>query len=244
MMQTIDSTFAAATVDDIKNMIMDETDCERDSLVEFILFPDELIQEGLEELLETLNFHEQDIDALKKHFSSKKIKSVIHFPNHPESILFEMSHQEVERFISRLNITRNPSKEIEDAAEKNIPEKIRNRIKVKLRNDYIKITREKSSFLCRVFRKLDTGSNQFSETFDFILSLLDELPAKADIFKSLEQKKYHYIQIFHKAEKIENELKAGNMETLVLSGMRIPSINKEDLLKKINMIDKIIYQME
>ena len=52
-------------------------------------------------------------------------------------------------------------------------------------------------------------------------------------------KKNIYKQNLQKAVNYEEQLKKSNMETLILQGVRIPFVSKEDALKKIQIIDRI-----
>ncbi len=63
----IDSTYSNPSPQELANILEDESDCERDTLVELIFFPDESIQVRLEDLLERLDLgkkEEQTVRAL------------------------------------------------------------------------------------------------------------------------------------------------------------------------------------
>jgi len=49
-MHFIDSTFSSPCINELEKIITDDSDCERDSLIELIFFPDEEIQAKLEEI--------------------------------------------------------------------------------------------------------------------------------------------------------------------------------------------------
>ena len=66
----IDSTFSNPTTVELQSILQDDSNCEKDSLMELLLFPDETIQLQLEALLERLHFKAGDeksvlLDLLK-----------------------------------------------------------------------------------------------------------------------------------------------------------------------------------
>ena len=52
----IDSTFSNPTTAELQTILHDDSNCEKDSLMELLLFPDESMQIQLEALLERLQF--------------------------------------------------------------------------------------------------------------------------------------------------------------------------------------------
>jgi len=56
VMHFIDSTFSNPCINELEEVITDDSDCESDPLIELIFFPDEDIQAKLEDLLESHNY--------------------------------------------------------------------------------------------------------------------------------------------------------------------------------------------
>ena len=56
----IDSTFSNPTVEELQAILHDDSNCEKDSLMELLFFPDEKMQIELEEMLEILQLEKQD----------------------------------------------------------------------------------------------------------------------------------------------------------------------------------------
>ena len=89
------------------------------------------------------------------------------------------------------------------------------------------------------WEKLPVENEDFFEYLDFILSLLDELNDKPDMFAALMAKKKFYFQGLQKARNLDIQLKKHNVETLLLRGKRVSYIDRADARKKIQMIDRI-----
>ena len=60
----IDSTFSNPTIEELQIILADDSNCEKDSLMELLFFPDESMQVELEELLE--RYKPQNEDEKKK----------------------------------------------------------------------------------------------------------------------------------------------------------------------------------
>jgi hypothetical protein len=235
----IDSTFSNPSIKELKEIICDETNCEKDSLVELIFSPDESIQTQLEDLLENQNYQKKDEKKLLNCLYLKKQQATIHFPNSKGLLKLTMSNSATDQFISHLNITSKLDKRLFDAIQMYVCEKSRNYVKVKMRNSRKRLTENKIGFMCAFFKNLKIKNNGNLKCLKYILDFFDELQDDEDIYSALMDKKNLYSQNLQKAVKYEEQLKKSNMETLILQGIRIPFVSKEDALKKIQIIDRI-----
>ena len=235
----IDSTFSNPSAYELEKIISDDSDCEKDALVELIFFPDESIQIQLEDVLEKYDFEKQNEKKIADYLSLQQIETVIYFPDDRGSLKIEMPDSVVSQFISRLNISKKQHKKVFCAVNNYVDKNHKNCVRVKLRNTRFAYTDNKILFLRCFFEKIKSDSNEFIECLDFILDFLDELQDDNDIFQALMDKKILYSQNLQKTEKFEEQIKENNMETLILQGVKIPYINKESTLNKMRIIDKI-----
>ena len=239
VMHFIDSTFSSPCINELEKIIADNSDCERDSLIELIFFPDEEIQAKLEDLLESHNYCREDEKKVLDYLCSGQIESTIHFPDNKGALSVKMPYEAAGRFLTRLNIHRNIDEKISAAIDTGVSEKLKIFVRVKLRNTVKEIDENKISFLCDFFEKMEDESGVFLECLDFILSFLDEAENTSDLFSALIDKKRFYFKNLQRAEKFRQQLEKGNMETMILQGIRAPYINIEDEKRKMELIDKI-----
>jgi len=239
VMHFIDSTFSNPCISELEKVIADNSDCERDSLVELIFFPDEEIQVRLEDLLKSYNYCREDENKVLDYFSSGQIESTIHLPDNKGALIVKMPDEAAGRFLTRLNIHRNIDEKISTAIDTGIPEKLKIIVRVKLRNTVNEITENKIFFLCDFFENMQDESADFLECFDFILSFLDEAENTSNLFGALMDKKKFYFKNLQRAEKFRQQLEKANMETMILQGVKAPYISIEDEKRKIELIDKI-----
>ena len=235
----IDSTFSHPSVKELEKIISDESNCEKDSLIELIFFPDESIQIQLEDLLKSKDFQKKDEEKVLKYLLAQKLETTIHFPDNRGSLKLTMPNAVVVQFVHRLNITKKPDKQLIESINKHVSEKLKVLVKVKLRNSRFAHSENKIIFLCSFLEKIDSEKSDFLECLDFIVHFFDELQDTQDISQALFEKRQFCLQNVKKAEKLEEQLKKKNIETMIIQGGRIPYINKEEMLKNLGNIDKI-----
>ena len=239
VMHFIDSTFSSPCVNELEKIIADNSNCERDSLIELIFFPDEEIQTKLEDLLESHNFYREDEKKVLDYLCSGQIESTIHFPDNKGALSAKMPCGAAGRFLTRLNIQKKIDKRISAAIDRDVSEKLKISVRVKLRNTVNEFAENKMFFLCDFFQKMEDESGDFLECFDFILSFLDETEKPSDLFSALMDKKRFYFKNLQRAEKFRQQLEKANMETMILQGVKVPYISIEDEKRKMELIDKI-----
>ncbi|MBN1931181.1 MAG: hypothetical protein JW786_06185 [Desulfobacterales bacterium] len=235
----IDSTFSNPSIKELEKIIKDESNCERDPLIELIFFPDESFQVQLEELLEKGAFQTADEEKIINIISSKKPQTILKFPDQRGSLKLELPESATTQFIGRFHISKQFNKNLIEIIDHFVVEQHRNIVKVKLRNSGFKQTENKIDFLCSFFKKVNSKNILYFEMLNLLLSFLNELQDDTDIFKALMNKKIFYFKGVQRAKKIEEQMGKGNFEIWMSQGLRMPYVDKNDLLNKMGLIDRI-----
>jgi len=235
----IDSTFSNPTTAEIQSILQDDSNCEKDSLMELLLFPDETIQLQLETLLERLHFKEGDEKPVLLDLLKNPLQVTICFPRGREALHLTVTEEVAEPFISRLNISKHLNPDLLETLNRYDDKNISNRIKVKIRNSRFLPSKEKIKFLCLFFEKFDSQDNDILECLDFVVALLDELNQFNDAYQSLMAKKKFFFISLQKAKQLETQLQKHNVETLLAQGKRVVLIDQKDARKKMLIIDRI-----
>ncbi len=235
----IDSTFSNPTTEELAQIIRDESNCERDCLIDLIFFPDESFQVVLEEMLECYHFDKNEEQTLRDYLSSARLETTLYFPDDRKPLKLQMPLSVIGQFISRLHISRRLDPKLLNSINENVSANHRTLVKIKLRNTTRVPTGNKIDFLSVFFKKLDANDSQFLECLEFVLYILSDLSQDAEIFSALKERKRLYFKILKKAEKFEEALKKNNVETLLLQGNRMPYINRSEAIEKMRLIDKI-----
>jgi hypothetical protein len=235
----IDSTFSNPSIDELEELLQDESSCETDSLIELLFFPDESVQLQLEEMLQDIQFQKQDEQEIQNMVCTKAFQTRIRFPDGRGTLGMEVSPSNVAQFIMRLNLLRCLNPKLTASIAEHIPLTFQTRCRVRLRNTKPITSQNKVLFLQTFFEKLPIDSDEFWDDLDFILSFLDECKDEPDMFQALMAKKRFFFQSLQKAKNLDIQLTKHNVETLMLRGKRISYVDKTEARKKIRMIDRI-----
>ena len=235
----IDSTFSNPTTTELQTILHDDSNCEKDSLMELLLFPDETMQLQLESLLERLHFQPADEKSILDDLLQDPVQATIRFPEDRGSLRLRVTEDVACQFISRLNISRRLNPSLFEVLNQHQDETISDRIKVKLRNCRFSPTAEKIEFLCLFFKKFDSQDADIFECLDVALSFLDEPTIDNDIYRTLMAKKKFYFRSLQKAKQLDTQLQKQNVETLMAQGRKVLLIDQKDTRKKMRIIDRI-----
>ncbi len=235
----IDSTFSNPSIGELEELLQDESNCETDSLLELLFFPDESVQLQLEDMLEDIQFQKQDEQKIRDMVCNKSFQTRIRFPDDRGTLGMEVTPLNVAQFIAHLNLLRRLNPKLTASVSDYVPVTFQTRCKVKLRNTRPITSQSKILFLQAFFEKLQGDSDDFFDNLDFILSFLDECKDEPEMFQALMAKKRFYFQSLQKAKNLDIQLIKHNVETLLLRGKRVSYVDKADARKKIQMIDRI-----
>lgn len=235
----IDSTFSNPTIEELEDLLQDDFNCERDSLLELLFFPDETLQHQLEDLLESQNFEHEDEKKVLRYLCRNPLVVSFHFPDQRGSFRLEIPEPIAHQFIKRLNIAKQLDQNLLSTLKNSASQKYKNQFKVKLRNSRFAATANAVQFLTAFFKRIDTESEDVFKCIDFTLGFLEELKDDSDIFSALMTKKKFYLKHLKRTEKFEHQLQTSNIETLMLQGKVAAFINKNEAKKKMEIIDRI-----
>ena len=234
----IDSTFSNPTVEELEDLLKDESSCETDSLMELLFFPDASVQLQLENLLENARLQKHDEQTILELVSARNIQICFHFLDGRGTLLMTADPVGLEAFISRLNLSKTLDPKLRGAVTRHVRSDLQTRCMVRMRNARPITAPHQISFLEAFFEKLEVHENDFLKYVEFTLGFLDTLRDKTDIYRELMAYKKIYFIGLQRAARLEKQMTKHNMETLLLSGTRVVDMDKPDARKKIAMIDQ------
>lgn len=235
----IDSTFSFPSVEELLAILHDDSNCEKDSLIELLFFPDEAMQLELEDLLEGLRLIRSDEERILRAICWKPLQVRFRLPDDRGSFRLQLLQEVASGMLARLQISKHLDPSLRAAVHKHAANRDRAAFKVKLRNARFVPHKKKIQFLCDFFRLVKPESHDFGTCLDFSLSLLDELTEDVDIYQALMAKKRFYLRSLQRAKKTDQQLQQSNPETLLARGKRVILIDKADARKKLLIIDRI-----
>ena len=235
----IDSTFSNPTIAELQAILTDNADCEGDTLMDLLFFPDETCQIQLEETLERCRPHKEDEDILVTYLCREPLHATFRFKDGRGTLKLQIPADMIHSFVTRLKIYKHLDTGLIAAIREYGDESNTNRFKVKIRNARFYPSEAKTEFLGRFFGQIGAGSNDIFECLDFILGFFDEIKADDDVYQALMAKKKFYFISLQKARKMEARIEKHNIETLLMQGERVVLIDKTDARKKMQIIDRI-----
>lgn len=235
----IDSTFSNPTISELETILNDDTDCEKDSLMELLFFPGESVQLQLEQLLDDLQLCREDEDILRDSLCRTPLPVTIRFPEDRGSFNLDLSEVVACGFISRLRISKHLNPRIREAIDSHVAAADTNRCKVKLRNSQFSPGENAIHFLCDFFEKIGPQSHDLNDCLDFALLFLDELKNDTDIYSALMAKKRFFLRSLQIARQLETQLQKNNLETLLSQGKRVIVVDQAAARKNMLIIDRI-----
>jgi hypothetical protein len=235
----IDSTFSNPTIEALQAILEDDSNCEKDSLIELLFFPDEIMQLGLEDLLERLQLNPSDEIRVLALICRKPLQVSFRLPEDRGSFNLPLSSDVAPGLLNRLHASKHLAPDLRLAIDRHAGENDRNVYKVKLRNARFEQHDSKIRFLCELFQKVKPERHDFGGCLDFSLSLLNEMTDDSDMYQALMAKKRFYLRSLQRAQKMDMQLQKSNLETLLSQGKRIILVDKADARKKLLIIDRI-----
>jgi hypothetical protein len=235
----IDSTFSNPTIDELQAILADDTNCEGDTLMELLFFPDETIQVRLEEMLEQCRPQKEDEDKIITYLCQDPLLVTFHFIDDRGALKLPIPEDVIRQFLVRLGISKHLEVNLRESIHNYGDLQNANRFKVKIRNSRFSSSESKTEFLCRFFEKIGARSNDIFECLGFVLDFLDEIKNDSDMYRALMAKKKFYFISLQKAKKMDARLEKHNIETLLMQGERVALIDQVDARKKMQIIDRI-----
>lgn len=235
----IDSTFSNPTVKELQAILTDDANCEKDTLMELLLFPDESFQIQLEETLERHRHQKEDEKIIWAHLCRETLQVTFRFADDRGAFKLQVPEDVIHQFLIRLKIAKHLDASLIESIHNYGDDQNTGRFKVKIRNSRFSASDIKTKFLGLFFDKIGARSSDIVECLEFVLGFLDDVKNNGDIYQALMAKKKFYFISLQKAKKMDARLEKFNMETLMAQGERVVLINQPDIRKKMLIIDRI-----
>ncbi len=235
----IHSMVSVSSILELKQLLEDTNNCETDTLLEFIFFPDKDLQLKLEPLLQIQPFTKVDETLLQRQLIERQLVTKLHVYNLGTIEQLHLPDWILATFISRLNLCNCISTKLNQTIEDYIHQHLKSQLRVTLRNKPLLLSKHKIDFLCTFCKKTVTYTINLIPLFEYLLDFLTEISSNADIFDALAKKKQAYILNLQRASQFETLKRQHNVETLMLQGVRFATIDRKVYQSKIEIVDLI-----
>lgn len=219
----------------IENAVRDEVS-EYEAVLDLIFFPDLSMRARIEPFIPAV-FTCDDEKNLIKDLNDHMPACIISFPLQGFSIKIDFPSRITVRFVQRLNLCMEiPEKTM--LSVKNLFPGHDNIIFAKIRASF---PGKQTMTLIQGFLENHAGilPSQI-EDIDTIITISGINPYETDIYKALEKALMQWDSSLKKHEDIEKTLSSGCIEELMSKGMRIQSVNRENIENKIMCASRIM----
>lgn len=225
----------------LATFLNDDTDSERDSLLDLIFFPDQAFQVSLETMLETARYTAADEKAVHDRLMARPIDSRIHMPDGRPLVRIRVPDFVKSQYLARLSISWQMDSHVAAAIRKGVSAALGPVVKVRLRNAGICPASGRRVFLGRFFERMTDGHPDYLACLDLVLSLLETAGDDVDVYDLLVGSKRALFRSLQQARRFETLLGQSNMETLMLQGVRAPHVSQGELMGRMRLIDLICF---
>jgi len=241
-------TFGDASAATLQTLLADESSAERDSLLDLVFFPDPRLQQALEPVLTEHPPTEAAVGLLAERLKAAPLVAHLRFPETDMALPAAMPVFGVDAFLARLNLAWQPVADLAAAITDLDTRPLsptgdalqgRNRLRVCLRNAALKQTAVQVRFLCDFFARMPPEDDGFVDKLGFMLVFMNEHEDATNLYQALMDRKKFLFQHLHKARRTAALTDRSNMETLIMTGVRIPHFDIDAAERTLALIDSI-----
>jgi hypothetical protein len=243
ILEYIDAVLFPPEPDRLAAFLADDTDSQRDSLLDLIFYPDQIMQVDLEPLLETARYSAEDERQLHDRLMERSIHARLSMPDGRPLVSIRVPGFIKSQYLERLKISWQMDPHVATAVEKGLSAEMRPIVKVQLRNAGICMSSGRRDFLCRFFQRMEKSDPDYLVCLDLVLSLLQAIEKGIDGYDLLVNHKRSLFRSLQQARRFNILMGQSNMETLMLQGLRAPYVSSNDLIHQMRLIDLICLTM-
>lgn len=208
-----------------------------DAVLELIFFPDTAARLALEPLLATIALSDGDAPAVASALYEDGPFSVT-VRVEDAAIPLPIPEWTARRFTERLHLGFRIPEKLTEAIDTHLPDRFREAIRVRLRRSRPDLETRSAAFLANLIRNLGSAPD-IPELLEYTITLLGEATDGISGYALLMRKKIFLARSIQQALQLERRMQGNNLETLMMQGVRILSIDKEDARRQIGLIDRI-----
>ena len=223
----------------LASFLADDTNSERDSLLDLIFFPDQAVQIELEPLLEAARYSVDDEIKLHDRLMTRAIHARINLPDGRKLVSLLVPDFIKSQYLERLNIAWQMDAQVATAIETFLPAELGPIAKVRLRNAGICTWSVHRVFLCRFFERMAASDPDYLACLDLALSILQTADEGVDVYDLLIEHKRSLFRSLQQARRFETLRGRSNMEILMLRGVRAPHVSPNALMQHMRLVDLI-----
>jgi len=221
-------------------ILADDDNCERDALLELLLYPDLALRARLEPLLEDnpaqASCAEVLADRLRARLGPLRVVS-------PDGVALALPsvvlHGPLDRFVARLRLGAVLPPTLRLTVEKAFAQDLANRVKAELRSLRNLSGAARIAFLERFLAAAPPSDPGFGPTRRLALEFIDSVEEQPDLYEAfMDRKRLARLQLLQALD-LARRLRRDNIETLLLQGVRPAAKTADEARAELLLIDRV-----
>lgn len=233
----IDSTFSTPSAAEIARRLADESDPERDGLLELLLSPDEDHRVAIEPLLESA----ADVD--ESEIARRLLRDVgrvrFRLPDGRGAFEVVLTAALARGFVAGLAIGRRIPAELRAALQPIADDRDRLQACVTLRHAGLSFTPARTGILCRIVGRPEAGDRRFRDGLAFALELLKSVDTEEALWAFLAARKRRLVEALADARRQDELVAQAGFEVAQSRGRRLGWVDRAAAEQELGFIDRV-----
>jgi hypothetical protein len=239
VMRFIDTTFSDPSADEVAAILGDESNSERDSLLELLFSPDESLHLEIEEFLLLPTARGIDPNQVAELLCRPALWAGFRMPDGRGWLRVEITPALACRFVHQLRMNRHIPGSIAAAIDARLAGQQRRRLRSLIRRARSDLRSPHMEFLNTLIERLGLEDEEGWACFTFALEVLVDIGHEADIYEALAERKKLLIKALNHSRRQREHLAAANIESLLSRGQRLTSVDEAATRRHMAFIDRL-----
>ena len=247
-LDTRTSDFMAATVGDsasehLPQLIADESNPERDTLLDLIFYPDEEFQKRLEPILQKWPIESAQIETVGALLMDSEVKVRLTGAAWPQQLELRMPSDCIMPFVERLNMARTLPASLAQTIRAFASAFWQSAVAVKLRNALFSYSPQRIACLEAFIDKVFSEQPEAWELWDWLLALMAEHREPQNLLDFFIHKAHSYRAALQLAQDHRQKMQSSNREMLILQGVRPPHVHEAEIMRQLTWVQTILIKI-
>lgn len=237
------SMIGTSDIETLQSLLQDESDALSLTLQELLFFPDQTLQENLEDILQEVLLSPTDEAALIATLQQQALMVPIVDDNHAVLWHMVLPPAMIPVLVKRLKVWRHLPGAIASTLQSHLTTSQARFCRVAFRNASFAWNDVLTEFFVTFFKNVKLCHLDFEAVVEVVLRIVNENATAADLQKVFARKRDALLRALHQHEIYEAQRLTLNMEILMAQRATAPALNSMDVRKHIVILDTICQQL-
>jgi hypothetical protein len=237
------ATFGDSATGHLPQLIADESNPERDTLLDLIFYPDEDYQKRLEPVLQKYPIESAQVEDVGALLMDSEVKVRLTGAGWPQQLELTMPTDCVMPFVERLKMARTLPVGLGQTVRAFATASWQSAVAVKLRNALFAYSPQRVSFLEAFIEKVFSEQPEAWEFWDWLLALMAEHREPQNLLDFFIHKGHCYRAALQLAQDHRHKMQSSNREMLILQGVRPPHVHEAEIMRQLTWVQTILIKI-